>query len=62
VRDEDAKHAFEVAAVDDQQPVQTFDANGPDDRSAIAFACGARTGVLTLLIPLLAKSSSKAPL
>ena len=31
VLDEDAKHALEVAAVDDQQPVQAFGADGPDE-------------------------------
>src|SRR6266550_541401 len=31
-------------------------------RSAIPFACGARTGVLTILMPSLRKISSKGPL
>jgi hypothetical protein len=31
VLDEDAQDAFEVAAVDDQQPVETFDADGSDE-------------------------------
>jgi hypothetical protein len=60
VLDEDAHDAFEVAAVEDQQSVQAFGADGLDNRSAMAFACGARTGVL--MIPALWSTSSKAPL
>jgi hypothetical protein len=42
--DEDAQHAFEVAAVEDQQPVETFGADGSDeplgDRVCLRRPCG----------------------
>ncbi len=45
---EDAMHVLELAAVEDQQPVEALRANCATNRSAIAFACGARTGVFTI--------------
>jgi hypothetical protein len=38
VLDVDVQDALELAAVEDQQPVQTFRANGLTKRSAMAFA------------------------
>jgi hypothetical protein len=40
-----AEYVFEVAAAEDQQPVETLRADGSDERSAMALACGARSGV-----------------
>ncbi len=63
VVDVDAEHAFEVSAVEDQQPVETLGTHGSDEAlSAIAFAFGARTGVLTIWMPSLRNTSSKGPL
>ena len=51
VVDVDAQHPFEVASVQDQQPVETVGAHGADEAfGAIAFAFGARTGVFTIRI------------
>ncbi len=63
VVDVDAQHPFEVASVQDQQPVETVGAHGADEAfGAIAFAFGARTGVFTIRIRSLRKTSSKEPL
>ena len=62
VVDEDAQNAFEVAAVEDQQPVQTFDPDGSDETLGDGVCCGARTGVLTIRMPPLWTTSSKVPL
>jgi hypothetical protein len=62
VVDVDVKHALEVAAVEDQQPVETLGAHRADERSAIAFAFGARTGVFTIRTPSPRKTSSNGPL
>ena len=51
-----------MAAVEDQKPVEAFGANGADERSVIALAFGARTGVCTMRIPSLRKTTSKGPL
>jgi hypothetical protein len=53
------RRTFEVAAVHDQQPVKTFDADVLTKRSAMAFACGARTGVFTIPMPPLWNTSLK---
>jgi hypothetical protein len=45
VLDLDPKELLEVAAPDDQQPVQTSARTVRTQRSACAFAVGARTGV-----------------
>ena len=61
VVDEDAEHTFEVASVHDQEPVETLGAEAVrTKRSAIAFAFGARTGVLMIWMPSLAKTASKS--
>jgi len=60
--DGDAERPLEVAAVEDQQPVKTLGAHGPDEALAIAFAFGDRTGVFTIRMPSLRKTSSKRPL
>jgi hypothetical protein len=59
--DVDAQHAFELAPVEDQQPVQALGAHGSDEALAMAFAF-ARTGVFTIRMPSLRKTSSKGPL
>ncbi len=56
------ENVLEMAAVEDQQPVRALGANGRTNRSAIAFARGAATGVLTIRMPTLRKTSSKEPL
>jgi hypothetical protein len=62
VVDVDAEHMLEVATVEDQQPVQISERMVLTKRSAIAFAFGARTGVFTIRMPSLRKTSSKGPL
>ena len=57
-----AQDAFEVAAVEDQQPVQAWVRMVRTNRSAMAFACGDRTGVFTIRMPSVPNTSSKAPL
>jgi hypothetical protein len=59
VVDIDPEHVLEVAAVEDQQPVETLERTVRTKRSAIAFAFGACTGVFTIGIPSLRKTSSK---
>ena len=59
----DPEHTFEVSAIEDQQPVSRHSPRTVrTKRSAIAFAFGARTGVFTIRIPPLRKTSSKGPL
>ena len=56
----EAEHVLEVAAVDDQDPVEAFAAEGADPTLGIGFAFGARIGVRMILMPSLRKTSSKA--
>jgi hypothetical protein len=58
--DEDAEHPFEMAAVEDQEPVETLRSDVRTKRSATAFPFGARTGVRTISIPSLRKTMSKS--
>src|SRR4051812_16396214 len=58
---EDAGKVLEVASVEDQQSRQS-ERTVRTNRSAIAFARGARIGVLTIWMPSLRKTSSKVPL
>jgi hypothetical protein len=51
----DAEHIFEMAAVEDQQPVETFAADHSDKAFAIAFAFGERTGAFTIRMRSLPK-------
>jgi hypothetical protein len=60
VADEDAEHALEVAPVDVRSQSRHSPRTVRTKRSAIAFAFGARIGVLTILMPSLAKTASKA--
>jgi hypothetical protein len=60
--DVDAKHAFEVTAVEDQQRVQTLGTHGPDEALRDRVCLRARTGVFTVRMPSLRKTSSKGPL
>ena len=54
------QHSLEVAAVDDQHPVQQFAAHGADPSvRPIALARGARTGVRRMGMASLAKTASK---
>ena len=46
--DVDPQDLLQVAATDDQQPVQALGADRPPQRSAYAFALGARTASLGL--------------
>jgi hypothetical protein len=50
----------EVAAVEDQQPIEGLGADGADDALRDAFAFGARTGVVMIWMPSLAKMASKS--
>ena len=43
------QHGCGMQLVDDQEAVEEFAADRPDKRSAVAFARGARTGVLMIL-------------
>ena len=55
------QHSLEVAAAEDQQPVETLAADGVNEALRVGvFACGARIGVWITLIPSLRKTSSKA--
>jgi hypothetical protein len=58
--DVDAQDALEVSTISDEQPIEALGAHGPHDRSATAFALGARNGVLTTSTPSLRKTSSNA--
>jgi hypothetical protein len=64
VLNEDAQDAdaLEVAAVEDQQPVKTFRADGSYEALGDGVACGARTGVLAIRMPPLPNTSSNWPL
>src|SRR5690242_3707908 len=63
VVNEDAEDVLEVAAVEDHPPVKgTRRGRCGRTRSAIAFAFGERTGVLTIRMPSPRKTSSKEPL
>jgi hypothetical protein len=55
-----AKHQPQVPLASDQHPVQALAAALATQRSAIAFAGGARTGVLMIRIPAAANTASKA--
>ena len=57
--DEHAEHVVEVAAVHDQQPVQTLRADGADEVLRDHVCLWARTGVLTVRMPSLREASSK---
>jgi hypothetical protein len=58
----DAKDVLEMAAVKDQEPVEALRVDGANESFSIAFAFGARTGVFTIRIPSLRKTSSNGPL
>ena len=62
VLDVDAQHALEVAAVEDQQPVEALAADSSDETLGDGVAFGARTGVLTIRMPAVRNASSKGPL
>ena len=62
VVDVNAQNAFEVAAVEDQQPVETFVAYGSDEAFCDRVRPRRRTGVFTIRMPWLRKTSSKSPL
>ena len=55
-----AQHGSGVAFVVDQEPVEEFAADRPTKRSAIAFALGARTGVLMIRMSMAVNTASKA--
>jgi hypothetical protein len=55
---EDAEHALEVAAVHDQEPVEAIGPTVRTKRSATVFAFGARTGVSTIALRSLKKSTA----
>jgi hypothetical protein len=59
MRDEDAEHLLEMSSAEDQDPVETLGAGGADERSAMAFAFGARTGVRMISRLSLRKTASK---
>jgi hypothetical protein len=48
-----------VTAIEDQQPVVTQAGTIPTKHSAIAVAFGARSGLLTIRLPLARKTSSR---
>jgi hypothetical protein len=58
----DAKDVLEVAPVQTSSQSRHSERTVRTNRSAIAFAFGARTGVLTIRMPWLRKTSSKGPL
>src|SRR5438874_13570015 len=67
VVDVDAKDTFKLSAAADQEPVEAVAGQSrqsrrtvPTQRSANAFACGARKGVRMISTPSLRKTSSKA--
>jgi len=60
--DVDAERPLEVAAVEDQQPVKTLGAHGPDEALGDRVRLRDRTGVFTIRMPSLRKTSSKRPL
>jgi hypothetical protein len=54
------ENALQVAAADDQEPVEAFRRTRPIQRSACARAFGARTGALMTWIPSERKTSSNS--
>jgi hypothetical protein len=60
VQDIRREDVLEVAAAEDQQPVEAFAAGATDQRSACARAFGARTGALITRMPSGRKTSSKS--
>jgi hypothetical protein len=60
VRDVIGQDTFKVAAIAHQHPVEAFGADGAPQRSAYAFAFGARGGVLSIWMPAAANTASKA--
>jgi hypothetical protein len=58
---EDPKDSLEMAPVQDHEPVEAFGAAVRTNRSAIAFAVGARIGVRMISTASLAKTVSKSP-
>src|SRR5918998_4348383 len=55
------EHSLEVAAVEDQYPVQQFSPDGADPSFGDRVPRGARTGVRRMRMPLLVKTASKTP-
>ena len=51
VVDVDMQDSFEVAAVEDRQPVEALGAHGSDEALGDAFVSGERTGVLMISTP-----------
>ena len=62
VVDVGVEHPLELAAPDDQQPVEALVSAVRTQRSANALAFGARIGVLTMSAPSVRKTSSNAAL
>jgi hypothetical protein len=60
VAGEDAEDALEVSSIHDQQPARHSARTVRTKRSAVAFAFGARSGVLMIWMPSLAKTASKS--
>jgi hypothetical protein len=56
----DAEHVLEMAAAEDEDPVETPGAERAHPALGWAFALGAWTGVRITLIPSVRKTSSKA--
>jgi hypothetical protein len=56
------EHKFELAAADDQEPVEALASERAYPPFAYAFAFGARIGVRMTLMPSLWRMASKAPL
>jgi hypothetical protein len=57
-----AQHLFEVAAAEDQQPVETLGPDGADEALGVRVRLGCRIGVWITLIASLRNTSSKAAL
>jgi hypothetical protein len=51
-----------VAATEDEQPVETFGADGADEALCVGVRLGARIGVWITLMPSLRKTSSNVAL
>jgi hypothetical protein len=62
VADVDAEDVLELAAPEDEEPVEASRRTLPTQRSAWAFAFGAWTGVRMISMLSLRKIASKAPL
>jgi hypothetical protein len=56
-----AEHLLEVAAVDDQDPVEALAAEGADPTLGVRIRIRSSMGVRMILMPSLRKTSSKAP-